>query len=87
MPYITQERRKEVDGNPVLVWTKGDLEYKIFKLLLTFINQRDPDNACTYHPLHDAVYAAIHVGEEFKRRFLDIREDLALKSNGDIYID
>lgn len=38
-----------------------------------------------YDNLHDTVYAAIHAGEEYKRRYLDPREDGAKERNGDIY--
>lgn len=60
--------------------TKGDLEYLIFLLMKKYMETREN----RYTTLHDCVYAAIHAGEEFKRRFLDVREEQALKKNGDV---
>ena len=37
-----------------------------------------------YSTLHDCVYAVQHTADEFKRRFLDKREDDAREINGDI---
>jgi hypothetical protein len=37
-----------------------------------------------YSNLHDTVYAAIHCGDEYRRRFLDKREDDANLTNGDV---
>ena len=37
-----------------------------------------------YSDLHDCVYAAQHCADEFRRRYLDKREDRARKENGDI---
>ena len=37
-----------------------------------------------YSNLHDATYACQHVSDEFRRRFLDKREDQAMQINGDI---
>lgn len=34
--------------------------------------------------IKETAYAAIHCGDEFRRRFLDKREDLAIRENGDI---
>lgn len=38
-----------------------------------------------YSTLHDCVYAAQHCADEFRRNFLDKREDKAKEENGDIY--
>jgi hypothetical protein len=37
-----------------------------------------------YTTLHDCVYAVAHCSDEFRRRFLDKREDQAIQENGDI---
>ena len=55
-------------------------EYLIFVLLLKFISTREK----RYSTLHDATYGCIHAGEEFKRRYLDVREDYAKEENGDV---
>ena len=38
-----------------------------------------------YSDLHDCAYAAQHSCDEFRRRFLDKREDEAIETNGDCY--
>lgn len=88
MPYIKEEQRKRYDtwlnalgtkGIP----TKGDLEYCLFKLLKTYMR----DKEVRYSTLHDAVYAAQHVADEFRRRYLDKREDEAREVNGDVEVN
>ncbi len=83
MPYINKSLRGRYDKvlNELPVITqKGALEYCVFKLFLNYMS----DIEWKYGDLHDAIYAIIHAGEEAKRRFLDIREDIALGKNGDI---
>lgn len=85
MPYIHPERRKKLDHvintiEAMEIKTKGDLEFLVFKLMRTYMKDRDEN----YSNLHEAVYATIHAAEEFKRRFLDPREDAARSQNGDI---
>lgn len=60
--------------------TKGDLEYLVFMLMVKFMETREK----RYSTLHDVVYAVAHASDEYRRRFLDKREDEALKNNGDI---
>ncbi len=83
MPYIKKSLRSRYDKSlstlPVIA-SKGGLEYCVFKLFLNYMSDID----WKYKNLHDAVYAIIHAGEEARRRFLDVREDEALKKNGDI---
>lgn len=85
MPYIKPEFRPQFDD--VLdklpeFSCKGDLEYCLFRLLLQFMSTRDRK----YSTLHEAVYAASHVADEFRRRFLDVREDEAREANGDVAV-
>jgi len=61
---------------------KGDLEYCVYYLCVKFMSTRK----VKYSELHEAVYGAIHAGEEYKRRHLDKREDVAKETNGDIEI-
>ena len=60
--------------------TKGELEFIIFSIMKKFMNNKEK----RYSTLHDCVYGCIHAGEEFKRRYLDIRENNAINENGDI---
>jgi len=83
MPYIKKELRGHYDiiiNNLPKIENKGDLEYCIFKLIKKYMSTRE----YRYSNLHEAVYATIHAGEEFKRRYLDLREDKAIIENGDI---
>ena len=83
MPYIKQEDRPQY--NVVLdklpeIKTKGDLEYCIFKVMKKFMETREK----RYSNYHDCVYGAGHCSDEYRRRFLDKREDEAREENGDI---
>lgn len=83
MPYIDEELRPQYDEglNKIPdIKTKGELEYCIFKLMRIFMRTRDE----RYTQLHDATYAAMHCADEFRRRFLDKREDVAREKNGDV---
>ena len=83
MPYIKKELRGGYDiiiDNLPKIENKGDLEYCIFKLIKKYMSNRE----YRYSTLHEAVYATIHAGEEFKRRYLDERENQAIVENGDI---
>lgn len=83
MPYIDPNVRKQfdeyLDKLPALI-TKGNLEYCIFKLMMKMKKERK----WCYSDLHDICYSAHHCGDEFKRRFLDKRENEAREKNGDI---
>lgn len=83
MPYIKQSERTKFDQhlNQIeKIETKGELEYCIFKLMMKYMQDKEQK----YSTLHDCTYAAIHCGDEFRRRFLDKREDEANLKNGDI---
>ena len=60
--------------------TKGELEYCIFKLMKTYMK----DKPSRYSVLHDCTYASMHCADEFRRRYLDKREDDAISENGDV---
>ena len=83
MPYIKQEDRERFDKHLDAIFriaTKGELEYCIFMLMKKYMVAKE----WNYSNLHDASYAAHHCGDEFRRRFLDTREDHAMSENGDI---
>ncbi|MFA5759792.1 MAG: hypothetical protein WC942_10620 [Clostridia bacterium] len=85
MPYIKQDARKKYDEVLQLlpdIETKGDLEYVIFVTMLYYMRNKEH----RYSQLHDCVYAVKHSAEEFKRKYLDKREDKARKENGGITI-
>jgi len=83
MPYIKKDARINYDKtlNEIKeISTKGDLEYIIFKLMKIYMSNKE----YRYSTLHDCVYSAIHCGDEFRRRYLDKREDFAKDENGDV---
>jgi hypothetical protein len=83
MPYIKKDERYEfntvLDCLPSMA-TKGQLEFCIFKLMRMYMCGRE----YTYSNLHDVAYAAEHCADEFRRRFLDNREDFTRMINGDV---
>ena len=83
MPYIKSEDRvkfdKVLDRMPVIN-TKGELEYCIFRLMNIYMKDKER----RYSTLHDTVYAAQHCSDEYRRRFLDKREEQAIWENGDV---
>lgn len=83
MPYIEQSQRTKFDEHLdkiEKIETKGELEYCIFKVMKKYMKNKE----LRYSILHDCTYAAIHCGDEFRRRFLDERENHARFQNGDI---
>lgn len=82
IPYIKKSDRKYIDSkiHDIAFTNKGELEYAIFKLMTMYMKSR----TFKYSELHDVTYAAIHCGDEFRRRFLDVRENEARELNGDI---
>jgi hypothetical protein len=83
MPYIRPEDRPQytqvLEQIPV-IQSKGELEFCIFWLMQRFMYTRE----ARYSTLHEAVYAAQHCADEYRRRFLDLREDDARVTNGDV---
>jgi len=83
MPYIKKEERKDFDyflDKIQAINTKGELEYCLFKLMKIYMKNKE----IRYSTLHDCTYAAMHCADEFRRRYLDKREDEAMNTNGDI---
>jgi len=85
MPYITPTDREKYRNllltiqNIPEISSKGELEFIIFTLMKKYMSTR---KEC-YTELHNCVYSAIHCGDEFRRRYLDDRENKARKENGD----
>lgn len=85
MPHIKDEDK--IKYNQIInaiefskdIETKGDLEYLVYQLMKKYMSSRDK----RYSTLHDVVYATIHSAEEYKRLYLDVREDHAITENGE----
>jgi hypothetical protein len=69
------------DLSNIEIKDKGELEYLIFSIMQEYMRIREK----RYTTLHDCVYAVQHCSDEFRRRFLDIRENNAMDINGDIF--
>lgn len=83
MPYIRKQDREEYDvilNQLPNIESKGDLEYCVFKLMKQYMQYKQ----VRYANLHDTVYAVMHCADEFRRRYLDKRENEAMEENGDI---
>jgi hypothetical protein len=83
MPYIKIELREKYDkvlNQMPDIDNKGDLEYCVFKLMKRFMKTREQ----RYSTLHEVVYAIMHCADEYRRRYLDKREDEAKYENGDV---
>lgn len=84
MPYIQQINRVKFEDKlsriQIPISTKGELEYCVFKLMLNFMEDKEHN----YTSLHSCTYAVVHCADEFRRRYLDKREDEAMEKNGDI---
>jgi hypothetical protein len=83
MPYIQENLRPQyrniLEQLPNIP-NKGELEYCIFYIMKKYMK----DKSFKYSNLHDTVYASQHCSDEFRRRYLDPREDKALGENGDV---
>lgn len=86
MPYINKADRSQfskiLKDLPAFK-TKGELEFCIFYLMKLYMSKRP----YKYTDLHDTVYAAAHCSDEFRRLYLDAREDIAMFQNGDIELE
>lgn len=83
MPYIERTKREPFDyiiNQLPIMSTKGELEYVVFKIMKKYMVTRQ----FKYSELHDTVYAVMHCADEFRRLNLDVRENEARQTNGDI---
>jgi hypothetical protein len=85
MPYIKLGDRQKYSNitdqiSKSEIETKGDLEYLVFVLMKKFMSTREK----RYSTLHEDVYAVMHCADEYRRRYLDKREDEARETNGDV---
>lgn len=84
MPYIIDQDRVIYDKcleQILFINSKGDLEYCIYKLMKIYMQNKQ----FNFSNLHDTIYSAQHCADEFRRNYLDKRENDAKKTNGVIY--
>jgi hypothetical protein len=87
MPYIIQERRKQLDAPIDLLatqlfnmgWTAGDFNYCVFRIMKRLFTAR-----ASYSTANDLLGALVCCGQEFYRRILSNYESLKIKENGDV---
>lgn len=88
MPYIEEKDRPKFDNildKIPLMNNKGELEYCVFRLMRLYMLQIN--RHYRYNILHDVAYAVMHCADEFRRRFLDKRENEAREKNGDVLFE
>lgn len=79
MPYITDERRNNVD--PMEPQTPGELNYLITQTLLNYLAYKGTN----YTFLNDCLGALSGATLEFYRRVVVPYEEQKLTENGDVY--
>lgn len=80
MPYIVEQRRKEimVSGSPI---TAGELNWTLTMMIKGYLLRQ---GTC-YQTINDIVGALESCKAEFQRRVVNPYEDEKIKSNGDVY--
>lgn len=89
MPYITKDRRVEIDDEMVesipawpFLENAGELNYAITKLALNYL--RDHENS---YDTRNAIIGAMESAKlEFYRRAVVPHEDKKIQENGDVYV-
>lgn len=81
MPYISQERRQEInDGDyPIGV---GELNFILTSMCLEFLG---PSEDLRYEDYNDVVGVLECVKQEFYRRMVAEYEDRKIEENGDVF--
>ena len=80
MPYIKQERRKELADND-LPENAGELNYAITMLVKKYVNWFGD----SYQTYNDVLGALEGAKLEFYRRVVEKYEDKKIEKNGDVY--
>ncbi len=84
MPYIDQERRKEIEaGGPLL--NAGELNYAICRQIMKYILPREPKAKISYKIINDVVGALEGAKLEFYRKVAAGYEDLKEEVNGTVW--
>jgi hypothetical protein len=80
MPYITQDKRAELEitNRPE---TAGELNYCITMLLIDYLDRQ----GASYSTINDILGAVEGAKLEFYRRFASPYEDKKIIENGDVY--
>ena len=87
MPYITEDRRAELDPHisevisvlRKLGWSEGDLNYTVSRLVGAAFEEEP-----RYHTIARVTGVLKNVADEFYRRIAAPYEDSAIEKNGDV---
>lgn len=82
MPYITKERREELNKE-VVFRASGELNYAITILCLEYLSQGE----ISYTRLNEVMGALDCAKLELYRRLVAPYEDLKMEENGDVYFE
>jgi hypothetical protein len=82
MPYIKQEKRKELANFLAMPRTAGELNYMVTCLVNDYITKV---GSLEYQTINDVVGALEGAKLEFYRRVAAPYEDTKIKENGDVY--
>lgn len=85
MPYISQEKRREVvEHGPQ---TAGDLNFALTVIISDYAAQAaDRCGGLSYQILNDVIGALESAKAEFQRRIVAPYEDSKIATNGDVYV-
>ena len=89
MPYITQERRDQLDIKIKDVFnenlTVGELNYVITRIIKNLIDKRKRSNQFSYQFCNDIIGALECAKIEFYNRIVTPYERIKQEENGDVY--
>jgi len=87
MPYITKERRLELeDTDPGLnVKTAGELNYVLASIIDDYFYNSCYSVAVSYQTFNDVVGVLENLKFEIQRRFLAPYEDQKIEENGEVF--
>ncbi len=81
MPYITQERRREIFKKSILK-TPGELNFVFSGTIQDYLTTQ----GTSYQTINDIIGALEGAKLEFYRRVVAPYEDMKIKKNGDVYV-
>ena len=80
MPYITEERRDQLDRLAYDPYRPGDLNYAITRLVVRYLG-----GSYSYEKYNDVIGVLECAKLELYRRMVAPYEDRKMKENGDVY--
>lgn len=82
MPYIKKYKRQDIDYSGMLPTTPGELNYKISKLIDSYIERH---GGISYSNINEVIGVLECVKLELYRRIAAPYEDEKLNENGEVY--